>query len=382
MCVRIIFTALSMLAVAQAAELAASRVTVPSGTTTAQAEIRLNTQGDKLAALQADIGVPPGFDVTAAAGAAAAAAEKQITVADLGAGRRRFILAGLNQNAVGDGVVVSLIITIPRSAANQSSITITNASATDPNGRTVNLVTTDGAVSIDTAPAANALVSKGVFAQVASGGSWKTTFFFLNRSTSPVTVKVQFWSDSGGELRLPVVFLQTGTADTTTAFERTIEPSGVLVSETEAPRNEPTIAGWAAIQASGEISAHAVFRQRVQEGKDSEALVPLDAANTSSAILLFDNALGFITGVALANAGNATTIITAVVRDENGMMLAQSPIVLGPGGHAAFVIGDRLPSVRERRGTVEFRRSDGGNVSALGLRFNPFGSFTSIPTSH
>lgn len=378
----LIIAALSMLVAANAAELSAPKITVPKGTTTAQAEIRLITGGDKVAAFQTDVVLPSGFNFAAVAGAAATNANKQLTTTDLGSGRMRLILAGLNQNTLGDGTVITLNIIIPSNAVDQSPINFTNASASDINGRSIALSTINGSLSIGAPLAGPALLQKGTLAQIASGGSWKTSIFFLNRSNQPVTIALACWSDAGQPLLLPWDFPFAGQPIQAAGFERTVGPWSTLVVETEAARDQATLAGWASVHASGNISVHAVFRQRVQEAKENEAIAALDPNGASARALLFNETSGFVTGVALANPTNAQVSIAVTARDESGAAIAQGSVPLPPNGHTAFALSDRLPSLRGRMGTLEVARSDGGPVSVLGIRFNPFGSFTSVPPSN
>ena len=48
-------------------------------------------------------------------------------------------------------------------------------------------------------------------------------------------------------------------------------------------------------------------------------------------------------------------------------------------GHTAFVLATDFPTTANLRGTVAFSEPDGGQVSVLGLSFNPASAFTSIP---
>jgi hypothetical protein len=93
--------------------------------------------------------------------------------------------------------------------------------------------------------------------------------------------------------------------------------------------------------------------------------------------LSFDNSDGFVTGVALANISPATANITATVWDENGNQLGAQDFPIAANGHASFVLPAQIPLTAGKRGIVQFRSS--GALGGLGLRFSPFGTFTSVP---
>jgi hypothetical protein len=218
--------------------------------------------------------------------------------------------------------------------------------------------------------------------QIASGGSWKTTITLVNPSSNASIVRLNFWDNDGRSIPLPLTFPQSGgpPPSTTASIEQSIGPRQVLVIETEAPVSGPTLVAWAELSASSGVTGFAVFRQRVQAGKDTEAVVPLQDTNRSAYWIPFDDANGFVTAVALANPSVSESItVTATFNDDLGYQLGSRSIVLGPHGHAAFALADQFVGVVGRRGIVEFRAPSSGSIGVLGLRFNPYGSFTSIP---
>jgi len=85
-----------------------------------------------------------------------------------------------------------------------------------------------------------------------------------------------------------------------------------------------------------------------------------------------------VTAVALANqnASQATTM-SVTLRDQDGKLLGNDSVDLEPLARSAFVLASQFPVTVNTQGVAEFFAPN-VDVSALGLRFNPRGSFTSI----
>jgi hypothetical protein len=71
--------------------------------------------------------------------------------------------------------------------------------------------------------------------------------------------------------------------------------------------------------------------------------------------------------------------VNVVVRDDAGNQIATGTIPLNPRGHLADEVSGWLSGMSGRRGTLEFRNTAAGNIAVLGLRFNRFASFATIP---
>jgi hypothetical protein len=75
----------------------------------------------------------------------------------------------------------------------------------------------------------------------------------------------------------------------------------------------------------------------------------------------------------------AVASIAATIWDENGSRLVAPTITVAGSGHTAFVTPTGLPLTTGKRGIVQFQNPSGGALDGLGLRFSPFGTFTSVP---
>jgi hypothetical protein len=238
-----------------------------------------------------------------------------------------------------------------------------------------------------TVPVPGALSRTGVISQVAAGGGWDTTIWLVNTTAAPVQISLVFHGDDGSPLTLPLTVTQSSVTEQAAAstLNETITPNTTLVVATGALATN--VEGWADVLSNGLLSGFAVF----QYAGGSEAAVPLQSQVGTSFTLPFDNTGGYSTGVAIVNLSGSPARITATVWDEDGNLLVVQPVTLtqndaNGNGHDAFMLPDRLAVTAGIRGIVQFQGNPGsafspaGQLTGLGLRTDPNGLFTSIPT--
>jgi hypothetical protein len=237
-----------------------------------------------------------------------------------------------------------------------------------------------------TVAAAGSLSRTGVIPQIAAGGGWVTTIWLINRSAATVQANVVFHGDNGGPLTLAVNVIQPAL---TQEFDASTLSLAIAPNTTVVVATEPlavNVEGWADVLSSGSLSGFAVFSNGSAEGA-----VPLQAQIGTSISLPFDNTGGASTGIALANLGDSQANITATVWDQNGNQLAVLPVALtqtdaNGDGHDSFMLPSRLAVTAGIRGIVQFQSNasspftPAGNLTGIGLRADPNGLFTSIPT--
>ena len=210
--------------------------------------------------------------------------------------------------------------------------------------------------------------------QLVDGGGWKTTFVLANMDTAPAAFTLRFWQDNGTPF--PLQF-EGVIGDASETFATTIPVGGSVTLFTRGV-DPKTSQGWAELSTTNKIGGLAVFRQAVPGSPDQEAAVPLTTSG-SRFVLPFDNTQSFVTSMALVNSnGTNPASVSVIIRDETGLQIGVDSITVGPRGHTAFALPAQFPIVTSRRGIIEFSAS-GGNLSGLGLRFNPTGAFTSVP---
>jgi len=223
--------------------------------------------------------------------------------------------------------------------------------------------------------------SRSALAHIAGGDGWATTITLVNSSSTTVPVTVTFRGDDGVATSLPVTVRQQAVDQqiTGSSVNGVVNPnSTMLISMGD--QFGSLFQGWADVQSSGPLGGCAIFRQTPKQGSPSEGTVPLQSQFSSTVTLPFDNSGGFVMGVAVATLSTSATNISATVWDESGVQQGSvQTLSIAAGGHSAFVLTDQLKSTAGKRGIVRFQSADGSGIVVLGLRFSPFGTFTSVP---
>jgi hypothetical protein len=136
------------------------------------------------------------------------------------------------------------------------------------------------------------------------------------------------------------------------------------------------VQGWAELVSDTPITGTVVFTQTSWDGSDSEAAEPVSSPPGDRIVLPFDNAQGFLTGLAILDGNSSDAPFAMVIlRDENGEYLGAEYIPQVSHRSESFFLAERFPSTQGRRGSIEFRAP---GISVLGLRFSPSGSFTTV----
>ena len=255
-----------------------------------------------------------------------------------------------------------------------------------------------------------------IFTHVAAGSGWTTTIKLVNvwAGTPPdpnPTVELRFYNDNGDPWK---VQLSDGKTSQSTAHYTAPIPVfngsisiDVLGSSDVDSNNKPIITGWAELIYNWDdsvIGGLAVFRYNTSQirhdnSSDWEATVNVSANNNSSGFaLVFDETvisnlrsdvantqLG--AGLALANPDTTTTTITVHAWDEAGAPLVldsagdtSDVFTLAGKGHLSFMLASKYPSLKGKRGILQFTTDNSQDLAGLGLRVNPTGSVSSLHT--
>jgi hypothetical protein len=228
-------------------------------------------------------------------------------------------------------------------------------------------------------PPAPTLTRTGVLSHIAAGGGWTTVMTLVNTSSTAVPVTVALHGDDGSALTLPVTTTQQGVSQktTTSSVSTTMNPNATLLIST-GDQVASTVVGWADVLSTGSLGGFAIFRSTPQAGSPSEGTVPLQSQFPSTVTLPYDNTAGFVMGVALANLSATFASVTVTMWDDIGTQLGVQSLSITGSGHTAFVLPTQFPLTSGKRGIVKFQTA--GGIAGLGLRFSPFGTFTSVPT--
>ncbi len=231
----------------------------------------------------------------------------------------------------------------------------------------------------------------GSMPHIAAEENWTTTFTLVNKGTSMAQTRLSFFGDladpsGNGPLTLPLFFPQQSSALApvlNSVLNQNISANASLIVATSGPQAAPVLIGSAQLASTGAVDGFAIFHQIVTS---QEAVVPMETRNVSSYLLAFDNTNGLVLGVAMENISAQNAVIGVVIRDETGTVIGAgpgfipTPISLAGTGHTSFVLSTQYPITANKRGTIEFDTSAGGQISVLGLRFTPpNNALTTIP---
>jgi hypothetical protein len=212
--------------------------------------------------------------------------------------------------------------------------------------------------------------------QIADGGGWKTSLVLFNRTNKRIQGNLSFYGGRGETVAFPI-----GAYQPVSTMVLSLGPNETKNIETEGTGSAVTV-GWAMIDADDDIGGFAIFRQRVAGRPDFEATVPVILAG-SQMISSFDQTGGLTTGLALVSLNSGQVTLTLTFRDEMGDLMLERTVVLDTRHHTSFSFADRYPELAGKKGSlVIVGRSSAiqsGVFAPLGLRFNPTGSFTSVP---
>ena len=145
--------------------------------------------------------------------------------------------------------------------------------------------------------------------------------YFTNTTGSAVSFTVTFTGDKPQPLSVPALGGSTVTVN--------LAPRGTAI--VEAPNSGSLSQGYVSVALPGGVTGYGVFRQSLQGLPDQEAVVPLSGTTATTSTLIFDDAKGKETAVAVVNLSSFDTVVTAVARDSQGNNLGAARLPFQPG---------------------------------------------------
>jgi hypothetical protein len=226
-----------------------------------------------------------------------------------------------------------------------------------------------------TGPTLPGAVAIGSLAQIASEGTWDTSFNYVNLGPAQAQTRTTFFDGNGGPLPLPFTFPQLPPASgplLASMLDRSIDPNATLVMDSTGPANASALIGWGQLFSSGNLGGFSIF---TNQALGWNAVVPLETRNAGSYILPFDNTGALTTGVAIANVAAQAATVPVTIRDDAGALIATASVALAARGQTSFMLNQQYPGTAAKRGTIEFDTpgagsSGAGQISVLGLRAN------------
>jgi len=210
--------------------------------------------------------------------------------------------------------------------------------------------------------------------QIADGGGWQTTFVLTNATINTGSVTPTFFQETsnGATQSWSLPFVET------VGQSISVPAASTLLLHTQGT-NITTSVGWGQLIVSSGISAYAIFTQRVAGRPDQDGTSP--GGSSSNGILVpFDNTNGSVMGLALMNFGQSSETLSINVKLDNGT-ISHGTLTLPAQGHLSFALPVQLPATAGHSRLAEFflPARTGAGISALALRFNATGAFTSAP---
>ncbi len=211
-----------------------------------------------------------------------------------------------------------------------------------------------------------------VIPQVADGGGWATTIVLTNTSATVQTVALSFNKATSGGATAPWTppFMETVTLSAISL------PAGATLF-LHTPGTASTLTqGWGQLTAAASVVGYAIFTSHAPGNPAQDATAPAVAA--SSRILVpFDNTSHLITAAALVNPNATGETVSVNIRTSDGTITTGSAN-LPANGQQTFLMPTQFPATAGKSGLAEFFTNT-GTISAIALRANPSGAFTTAP---
>jgi len=228
----------------------------------------------------------------------------------------------------------------------------------------------------------SALPISALFAHMAIGGGYKTTFLLQNTGTTPLNGNLILTRNDGAALNARLV---TGSIDNIgSSVPASIPPGGIQVITASAPNtSDPTSSGWARVESAGGVLSGVATFQYEPAGKLQAAAGVLAADTTEFATIPLDDddAAARYTGYAVANTSGEQITVRAVLVPESGVSgsrITLTPITLAARTQkAVFVIQDSS-TPRRFRGSLVLMGQDARKFAVVALVQNQ-GLLTAIP---
>ncbi|MEO8051417.1 MAG: hypothetical protein ABI833_13450 [Acidobacteriota bacterium] len=211
--------------------------------------------------------------------------------------------------------------------------------------------------------------------QVVDGGGWQSTIVLTNSGGAAASATLIFHSETTGGNTQP---WSPPLLEVSSTSNMVMPPSSSLYLHTSGTAAALTI-GWAELNADAGVIAYVVFTNSRPAGgvQYDEGTAPAVAA-TNRILVPYDDANGFVTAIAVVNPTGAAQTISVGFRTVDGLVSINALPTVPAMGHTAFVLSQTFPVIAGHRGLAEFYSST-GNISMIGLRFNPTQSFTAAP---
>jgi hypothetical protein len=227
-------------------------------------------------------------------------------------------------------------------------------------------------------------VKGDMFAQVAVGGGFTTTFTLLNTDVTPAIGNLVLTRYDGQLMN--VVLSSPGQPDAlASSFPVNVLPGGTQLITASAENSSDVTVGWAQLASSGTSLGGVATFQLISNGTLSTiaGVLSANATNVATIPINDDLTLGpksYSTGYAIANPGSEVINVKIVVLNPDGSVSSGlDPIAINPGCHISRFLWQDLNDASFRfKGSMILTEQSGKAFSVVALVLNQ-GLYTAIP---
>jgi hypothetical protein len=156
--------------------------------------------------------------------------------------------------------------------------------------------------------------SVAIFAQVADGGGYSTTFSLLNNQSTAINGQLKFYNTDGTPRSLTI------NGVTGTQFSVNLPVDGSLYMTTS--NAGPTTSGWAILNSDLPVQSVATFDYRNDKGTLTTTAAVLGSGAATKVALPVETNSSLDTGVAIVNFGSSTISVRLRLLNETGSEIA------------------------------------------------------------
>jgi len=212
-----------------------------------------------------------------------------------------------------------------------------------------------------------------IIPQVVDGEVWQTTIVVTNTTAATAQASLNFFVETPGNATQPwnLSFLEVSSTQSIS-----LPPGATILLHT--PGTAAALSqGWGQVVADTGVVAYATFTKR-SVGLPAQVGTSPAIAAASRILVPFDNTLGNVAAMALANTGSAPETLSVSFRTTGGTITQSTLTNVPPQGHIAFTFPQQFAATIGQSGLAEFFTAS-GTFSILALSFNPAGSLTTAP---
>jgi hypothetical protein len=235
-------------------------------------------------------------------------------------------------------------------------------------------------ITLFAVPPATDLSTSLVFAHVAAGGGFSTTFTICNTGSTAASGRLILTAQSG----TPMDVIFSGASAAASSFDLTLQPAATVTVTATRSDAAGLRSGWARVDSAGGLLGGVATFQYTPDGVLKAIAGVLASPAVHYALIPADNddSKSKYTGFAIANPGTQAIHISVSTLDETGKTAdSVSPSdlnPLGPHKQIAIFLHQIIPARKQFRGSVVLTAQPGEQFCVVALHENQ-GLYTAVP---